>query len=320
MRETDPIIRLEGVTKRFGSTVAVSDVTFEVERGRCVGWLGPNGSGKTTLIRCMLGLARVTAGSIHVRGFAIPKDVRPALQRVGGIVEEPRFYPYLSGRRNLEVWAGLTGGDAATRIDWALARVDLTERAHSRVKEYSLGMRQRLGVARSLLTDPELLVLDEPSNGLDPAGMAEFRQMIRSFVEQDGRTVFISSHLLDEVEKIADEIAIVQEGKLVLHGSVADLVAGGRRVVRVRVDDPGRAEEVVGRLPNVVAVARRPDGGTLELALEKTDDEGSIAVTRALVEAGVGVAEIVHESESLEERFLDITRGMAASDPAPEPS
>ena len=234
----DPIITLDGVSKAFGTTQAVSNVSFQVMPGRCVGWLGPNGSGKTTLIRCMLGLARTTTGTITVRGHAIPGDVRQALTRVGAIVEEPRFYPYLSGKANLEVAAKFVGGDAATRIDWALERVDLVDRSGSKVKEYSLGMRQRLGVARSLLNDPELLILDEPSNGLDPAGIVEFRQMIRSFVEDDGRTVFISSHLLDEVQKMADDIAIVQSGKLVLHGSVD---AARRRRAAVDASARGRS-------------------------------------------------------------------------------
>jgi len=308
MSTAEPIIQLAGVTKRFGRTVAVDDVTIDVPRGRCLGWLGPNGSGKTTLIRCMLGLARASAGTIHVRGREVPKDVRHALSGVGAIVEEPRFYPYLSGRRNLEVAAGFVGRDAFGRIDAALARVDLTASAGRAVEKYALGMHQRLGVARSLLTDPELLILDEPSNGLDPAGMAEFRQMIRSFVEHDGRTVFISSHLLDEVEKIADDIAIVQAGALVVHGTVADLVAGGAATVRVRVDDPQRARGVLGGLGFVTAVDER-EPRALDVSLARLDDESSIALTRALVEAGVGVAEVVQRRETLEERFLDITGG-----------
>ena len=308
MSEAEPIIRLSGVTKRFGRTVAVDDVTIDVPRGRCLGWLGPNGSGKTTLIRCMLGLARPNAGTIHVRGREVPGDVRSALAGVGAIVEEPRFYPYLTGRRNLEVAAGFVGRDAFDRIDAVLDRVSMTYAAATAVKKYSLGMRQRLGVARSLLTDPELLILDEPSNGLDPAGMAEFRQMIRSFVELDDRTVFVSSHLLDEVEKIADDIAIVQSGALVAHGTVADLVAGGTTRIRLRVDDAERAVRVLGGLRYVMAV-ERTDAQTLEVSLERVDDETSIALTRALVEAGVGVVEVVRLRESLEERFLEITGG-----------
>ena len=310
----DPIITLAGVSKRFGATVAVSDVSFQVMPGRCVGWLGPNGSGKTTLIRCMLGLARTTTGTIIVRGHDIPGDVRRALTRVGAIVEEPRFYPYLSGKANLEVAARFAGGDAGSRVDWALERVDLADRGGSKVKEYSLGMRQRLGVARSLLNDPELLILDEPSNGLDPAGMAEFREMIRSFVEQEGRTVFISSHLLDEVQKMADDIAIVQSGKLVLHGSVEQLVADGRQSLRLRVDDPVGAEAALRRLELVTGV-EHGELGNLELSLDRIDDARSIAITRALVEAGIGVIELVRERESLEERFLQITSGAATGGP-----
>ena len=264
----------------------------------------------------MLGLARPTAGTIHVRGREVPREARSALAGVGAIVEEPRFYPYLTGRRNLDVAAGLVGQDAFGRIDGLLDRVGLADAGGTAVKKYSLGMRQRLGVARSLLSDPELLILDEPSNGLDPAGMAEFRRTIRSFVEEDGRTVFISSHLLDEVEKIADDIAIVQAGALVVHGSVADLVAGGAASLRLRVDDVDGAMRVLGDLAFVTRV-ERGDPGTLEVRLERVDDERSIALTRALVEAGVGVAELVRRRESLEERFLEITGEPPVADGMP---
>jgi ABC-2 type transport system ATP-binding protein len=304
----ETIIQLEGVSKRFGSVRAVTDVTFDVQRGRCLGWLGPNGSGKTTLIRCMLGLARVSEGTIHVRGRRIPQETRQALERVGGMVEEPRFYPYLSGRRNLQVWASFYGGDAHARIDWALGRVDLSARAKSPVKQYSQGMRQRLGLARALLNDPELLILDEPSNGLDPAGMAELRDMIRSFVDEEGRTVFVSSHLLDEVQKTADDIAIVNAGRLVTHGSVRELVAGGVQRIRLRVDDPVRAGSVLDHLPYVSGV-ERVDGGDLRVELDRAADDRAIELSRALVQAGVGVAELVQERDSLERRFLDITAG-----------
>jgi len=301
-----PIIRLEHVTKRFRTEVAVDDVSFDVARGRCVGWLGPNGSGKTTLIRCMLGLARVSSGSIAVRGHAMPGGAGPALERVGGIVEEPRFYPYLTGRGNLEVWAGFLGGESRSRVLPALERVGLAADGNRKVKQYSMGMRQRLGVARSLLNDPELLILDEPSNGLDPSGMAAFREMIRSFVEEDGRTVFVSSHLLDEVEKIADDIAIVHEGKLVLHGTVAELVGAGRQGLRLRVDDADRAVVVLESLHLVRGVERRGPH-ELRVELESFDDAFAIALNRSLVQAGIGVAEVVRERASLEERFLEIT-------------
>ena len=313
----ETIISLERVSKNFGKTQAVNDVSFDVLRGRCLGWLGPNGSGKTTLIRCMLGLARVSEGTISVRGHRIPEETRQALERVGGMVEEPRFYPYLSGRRNLQVWASFFGGDAHDRVDWALGRVDLTARASSPVKQYSQGMRQRLGLARALLNDPELLILDEPSNGLDPAGMAELRDMIRSFVDEEARTVFVSSHLLDEVQKTADDIAIVNAGRLLTHGSVRELVAGGTQRIRLRVDDPARAGTVLERLPYVSAIDRLEDGD-LRLALDRVEDERAIEVTRALVEAGIGVAELVQERDSLERRFLDLTAGSTPGAPEAE--
>jgi ABC-2 type transport system ATP-binding protein len=309
----ETIIALEHVSKRFGSTRAVVDVSFDVLRGRCLGWLGPNGSGKTTLIRCMLGLARVSEGTITVRGHAIPENRRRALERVGAIVEEPRFYPYLSGRRNLQVWASFYGGDAHERVNSVLARVNLTERARSPVKHYSQGMRQRLGVARALLNDPELLILDEPSNGLDPAGMVEFREMIRSFVEEDGRTVFVSSHLLDEVQRTADDIAIVNAGRLIMHGSVEELVAGGRRRLRVRVDDPTLADTILDTIPWVLGV-ERDASGDLRVEVDRLDDTRSMEVARALMGAGIGVAELVQEEDSLERRFLDLTEGSVPGD------
>jgi ABC-2 type transport system ATP-binding protein len=186
------------------------------------------------------------------------------------------------------------------------------------VKQYSQGMRQRLGLARALLNDPELLILDEPSNGLDPAGMAELRDMIRSFVDEEGRTVFVSSHLLDEVQKTADDIAIVNAGRLVTHGSVRDLVAGGAQRIRLRVDDPVRAGAVLQCLPYVSGF-ERVDGGDLRVQLDRAEDDRAIELSRALVEAGVGVAELVQERDSLERRFLDITAGSTPGAPEEPP-
>jgi ABC-2 type transport system ATP-binding protein len=304
---SDAIIQLEHVSKRFGQKLAVDDVTVDIPRGRCFAWLGPNGCGKTTLIRMMLGLARPTTGRIQLRGHEVPRDIRNALSRVGGIVEEPRFYPYLSGRRNLDVWAAHYGGEARGRIPAVLERVALSERADDKVKTYSLGMRQRLGVARALLNDPELLVLDEPTNGLDPAGMLEFRTMIRDLVEKEGRTVFISSHILDEVQKMADDIAIVQAGKLISWGRVDELIAAGRHSVLLRTDDDERARRVLSDIAFVTGVAGNDEYKALELEVADISDVRLIAIKRTLVEAGVGVAEIWRESESLEDRFLELT-------------
>lgn len=304
---SEHVIRLEGVTKRFGALTAVDDVTVDVPAGRCFAWLGPNGCGKTTLIRLMLGLARATSGRIEVCGHTIPQQTRRALEHVGGIVEEPRFYPYLSGRRNLEIWAAHFGGEAAGRIDDALARVRLNERATDRVAEYSLGMRQRLGVARALLNDPQLLILDEPTNGLDPAGLAEFRDLIRSFVDE-GRSVFISSHILGEVQKMADDIAIIQQGRMVASGSVDELIGGGRQRIYVRASDQARAATLFGERPWVHGVERDEFGG-LTLTVDKADDETLMQAGRELFGAGVDVIALYPLQDSLEQRFLEITGG-----------
>jgi ABC-2 type transport system ATP-binding protein len=289
----------------------------DVPRGRCFAWLGPNGCGKTTLIRMMLGLAQPTGGRIHLRGCEVPREIRRALSRVGGIVEEPRFYPYLSGRRNLDVWAAHYGGEARARIPAVLDRVALTDRAGDKVKTYSLGMRQRLGVARALLNDPELLVLDEPTNGLDPAGMLEFRTMIRNLVEQEERTVFISSHILDEVQKMADDIAIVQAGRLISWGPVDELIAAGRHSVLLRVDDEARARSVLSGVSFVAGIGTNEVHDALDLEVADISDERLIAINRTLVEAGVGVAEIWRESETLEQRFLDLTADSKPGDMSP---
>lgn len=304
---SDHVIKLEGVTKRFGQLTAVDDVTVEVPAGRCFAWLGPNGCGKTTLIRMMLGLARSTAGNIEVCGYNVPRATASALAEVGGIVEEPRFYPYLTGRQNLQVWAAHYGHGAAERIQSSLDRVRLAERADESVKTYSLGMRQRLGVARALLNDPKLLILDEPTNGLDPAGLAEFRDLIRSFVDE-GRSVFISSHILGEVQKMADDIAIIQKGRMVAFGSVEEMISGGRQQVYVRVSDVQAGAALLHDAQFVQNVATDEHGG-LTLGVEHADDDTLARVGKTLFDAGIAVISLYPIQESLEERFLDITGG-----------
>ncbi|MFN8109484.1 MAG: ABC transporter ATP-binding protein [Thermoleophilia bacterium] len=309
---TTAIIETEGLTKRFGKRNAVNDVDLSVPAGTCFGFLGPNGAGKTTMIRMLLSLAGPTSGRATVRGVDVVAHPRTALQRVGGIVEEPRFYPYMTGRQNLEAWAALVGAGARERIPALLDRAGLSARGDERASTYSLGMRQRLAVARALLSDPELLILDEPSNGLDPAGMAEFRTMIRALVEVEHRTVFISSHLLDEVQRICDAVAIVNHGTVVVQGSMRELIGGGETGVEVDCDDPGRATQVLRGVPGVTDVRPRPDGRLL--AVGATSREASIGITNALVHAGVGVAQVRLFEESLEQRYLEITEGATPSD------
>ncbi|MGH3015159.1 MAG: ABC transporter ATP-binding protein, partial [Gaiellaceae bacterium] len=238
------VVETSGLTKRFGDRVAVQDVDLRVPRGSAFGYLGPNGAGKTTLIRMLLGLTHASAGRMRLLGRSVPAERAAALARVGAIVEEPRFHGHLTGRENLTVIAAAREPEAHARVDGALARVGLSQRADDRVKRYSLGMRQRLGVARSLLADPALLILDEPTNGLDPAGIHEFRAMIRGFVAE-GRTVLLSSHLLDEVEKICDAVAIVDRGRVVMQGSIAELAAGGEQTILIATSDDERSSAIL---------------------------------------------------------------------------
>ena len=231
--DASPIIETDGLTKRFGKIVAVDGLSLTVQRGHVFGLLGPNGSGKTTTMGMLLGLTRPTAGSFRL--FGEQGNNQDALRRVGAIVETPTFYPYLTGRQNLAYFQGILGRGTAQELDALLDQVSLADRADDRFHTYSLGMKQRLGLAYALLGDPELLFLDEPTNGMDPAGMAEMRDLIRSLGTED-RTVFLSSHLLHEVEQVCDSVVILSKGKLIAQGSVAELLQG-RGQIRAR---PGR--------------------------------------------------------------------------------
>ncbi len=300
------VVQTAALTKRFGDRVAVDAVDLHISRGAAFGYLGPNGAGKTTLIRMLLGLTSATSGTMRLLGRPVPAERKQALARVGAIVEEPRFHAHLTGRENLEVVAAAREPEAHERIDGALARAGLSQRADDRVKSYSLGMRQRLGVARSLLADPELLILDEPTNGLDPAGIREFRHMIRGFVAE-GRTVLLSSHLLDEVEKICDEVAIVDRGQVVVQGSIAELAAGAEQTILVATSDDERALRLIGEHRGVESAAAEPEG--IRVALHP-DVEGELAADdlgRRIVLSGLAIRRFEPARASLEERFLEIT-------------
>ena len=304
--ESGLAIETNGLTKRFGRRAAIDGVDLRVPRGCAFGFLGPNGAGKTTMIRTLLGLTHASAGSMSVLGRPVPAERASALRRVGAIVEEPRFHPNLSGRENLRIVAAVRGPQTRERIEPALARVGLSDRAGDKVKSYSMGMRQRLGVARCLLADPLLLILDEPTNGLDPGGIQEFREMIRAMVEREGRTVFISSHLLDEVEKTCDAAAIVDRGKVIVQGPIAELAQGGgvRNELIVGVDDVELALSTLGA-SELVREARRSDEGLrVELA---GDPRTASGVNATLVRAGVGVMRLEPVRQSLEQRFLEVT-------------
>ncbi|MGH7687954.1 MAG: ABC transporter ATP-binding protein [Candidatus Dormibacteria bacterium] len=296
--------------KSFGSRAALRDVDLVVPQGVAFGLLGPNGAGKTTLIRCMLGLTRPTSGSVQLMGHPVPRERSAALARVGAVVEEPRFFDHLSGRDNLRIVSALLDDSATARIPEVLERVGLRGRELDRVATYSLGMRQRLGIARCLLNDPLLLILDEPMNGLDPAGIQEFRVLIRALVGE-GRSVLISSHLLDEIEKTCDVVAIIDRGVLVRQAALDALRHAAGNQVRIAVGDSVLARAVLGRVGWVQSVALE-DSGAIVCTL--APDASAAALNRALVQAGVDVSLLEPASASLEERFLDLTTRL--QDPA----
>jgi ABC-2 type transport system ATP-binding protein len=300
------VVETAGLTKRFGDRVAVDGVDLHVPRGSAFGYLGPNGAGKTTLIRMLLGLTDATGGTMRLLGRPVPAERAAALARVGAIVEEPRFHGYLTGRENLRVIAAAREPEAHDRIDGALRRVGLSQRADERVKRYSQGMRQRLGVARSLLADPELLILDEPTNGLDPAGIHEFRAMIRGFVAE-GRTVLLSSHLLDEVEKICDQVAIVDRGRVVMQGSIAELAAGGGQTILIATSDDERALAILSGHSAVESAATGPDSVRVTLHADVEPEAAATDISRCLVLADLVIRRFEPARASLEQRFLEIT-------------
>jgi ABC-type multidrug transport system ATPase subunit len=297
MQNTTTIVETHGLTKRYGSGVlAVDSVDMSVRRGEVYGFLGPNGAGKTTTLRMLVGLIRPTSGTATVAGH-VPGD--PAgLARIGSLIESPGFYPYLSGRENLRVIADLASVPQK-RVDEVLDIVELASRAGRKFGTYSTGMKQRLGVAAALLKDPELLILDEPSNGLDPQGMAEMRKLIKD-VGQGDRTVLISSHLLGEVEQICDRVAVISNGRLVKQSTVQDLV--GEEGVLVRAQPLAAAEEMLARMfgPQVVS----QQDGALQI---RTKPERSADINQQLTSAGIRVSELRPFERSLEEVFFQLT-------------
>ena len=311
-RQSSYVVETDGLTKRFGDKTAVEGVALRVPRGVAFGYLGPNGAGKTTLIRMLLGLIEPSAGSMTLLGRPVPAERRQALARVGAIVDEPRFHGHLSGRQNLWAIAAARERAAHARIEDVLARVGLRERGDDRVAKYSMGMRQRLGIAACLIADPELLILDEPMNGLDPAGMLELRGLIRDFVAE-GRTVVLSSHLLNEVEKTCDQIAIVDRGRVVVQGSIAELARSADRTLRLATGDPFRARELLAPDPAVSEIA--PDGDRIVLTLRRgaPAKATAAAITRRLVAAGIDLYELEIAQATLEQRFLEITSRLGAA-------
>jgi ABC-2 type transport system ATP-binding protein len=309
-----PPLEVRGLVKRYGGLTAVAGVDVTVEVGDVYGYLGPNGAGKTTSLRMMLGLIRPTAGSVRLFGRDPWESVR-ALDGVAGFVEAPTFYPYLSGRRNLELLAAFDGNGAVERIDEALARVELSDRAGDRVGGYSHGMRQRLGIAAALLRDPRLLLLDEPTTGLDPAGMRDMRVLIRR-LSQHGITIVLSSHLLAEVEELCNRVAIIQLGKIAYEGEISALKRSAGASYSLSTTDDDRAMEVA-RAQRGIENVRQHQG---QVWFNSAGEDVVAELSQALVEAGALIVSLTPQTATLEQLFFSLTEGPEAGDGTAAPS
>ncbi len=300
MNDPDTILKTTALTKRFGKRLAVRDLDLAVHRGDIFGFLGPNGAGKSTTIRMVLSLIAPTSGSVQLFGRDARVD-RSVLARVGGLVERPDFYLYLSAMKNMEIVSALYGKVDRGRIMEVLGIVGLADRAQDRVKAYSHGMKQRLGIAQALIAQPELLILDEPTNGLDPQGMKEVRELILRLNRDHGMTVFLSSHLLNEIEQVATRMCILHRGELVVQGSVRELLSRERVAVRIQADPVERAAALLEEMDWVTDISRQDDHLTCTMAEQDLSRSNT-----AMVEAGIAVSAFAPR-RSLEDYFLSIT-------------
>jgi ABC-2 type transport system ATP-binding protein len=298
----DIILRTIGLTKHFGKLEAVKNLSLELHRGEVFGFLGPNGAGKSTTVGMILGLVAPTAGSIELFGHQLKGSQWAMLRRVGAVIEEPAFYPYLSGRDNLEALARAIGHIPRVKITEVLERVNLLDRAEDRYGHYSMGMKQRLGIASTLLRDPELIILDEPASGLDPAGTKEVRDLIPRLAHES-RAVFLCSHLLHEVELMCDRVAIIKQGVMLASAPVQELLTQGQ-MIQIKVDDPTQATAILGSLPWIKSVRRENDYLVVDAPKESASQ-----VNRALAEHNIFASELISRSASLESVFLQLTGG-----------
>ena len=307
MSEQGPPVRARGLVKRYDDVLAVDHIDLNVNMGDVYGFLGPNGAGKTTTLRMILGLITPTEGHAELFGLDPMRDGARALNGVAGFVEAPRFYPYMTGLKNLELLAALDGDGAAGRIDEVLETVELAPRAIHRVGGYSHGMRQRLGIAAALLRRPRLLILDEPATGLDPAGMRDMRLLIRSLADQ-GITVLLSSHQLPEVQDLCDRVAIVDRGRVVYEGALADLRRQGGAGYKLRTSDDERALAIAREQPGIEHAHLGEHGLSLQ-----ADERDVGTLSLALGQGGIAILNLTPELATLEDLFFRLTE--AAGEP-----
>ena len=303
MMEPAPALALEDVSKRFGRFQAVDHLSLQVEPGHLAGFLGPNGAGKSTTLYMIPRLVRPTSGRIRLFGVDIWKDYKRAIRSVGITVESPAFYEYLSGRKNLELAARLLDNVSPREIDEILERIGLAERQHDRVRVYSTGMKQRLGVGRAFLGRPRLLILDEPTNGMDPEGTQEVLSFLREKVRNDGLTIFISSHLMSEIEEFCDTVFVINRGHLVASGSVKELLKPHERIVRVTFQGKVPDRDFISRHPQIRKL-EPVTAETVEITLAQDD---SAWLNQCLQQAGFKVSAIAPKQKTLKEFFLSIT-------------
>jgi len=300
-----PTVRLENVTKIIRKKTIIDNISFEIYPGEVFGFLGPNGAGKTTTIRMLVGLIKPTSGKVEICGFDVKKQFVQAMQRLGSIVENPELYKYLSGRENLKIFARMLSGVDEERMQEVIDLVDLTERIDDQVRTYSLGMRQRLGIAQALLGRPDVLILDEPTNGLDPMGIKDLRIFIRKLVDDTGLSVLVSSHILSEIELLADRVAIMSHGKIVQVGKVSDLIGSASSGVVWRVSDTVQVFEMFTTSPFVQAV-EISDDHTLHTLM---DESKTGVLNEDLIKAGIDVWTIERKVQTLEDLFIGLTGG-----------
>ncbi len=303
MSATPAALSLESLSKRFGRIRAVDHLSLDVEPGQIAGFLGPNGAGKSTTLYMISRLVHPTGGRIRVFGIDVWQDHRAAARAMGAMVEIPSFYGYLSARKNLELIANLRGDGGGRQIDELVERMGLADRQHDKVQTFSMGMKQRLGLGRALLGNPRLLVLDEPTNGMDPEGTREILSFLREKTERDGLTVFLSSHLLYEVEEYCDTVFVIDEGRLVASGNVREILTPHQRILRVTFDGSVPAIQTLMDQPQIEDVAALP-GNTLEITLARSD---GVWLNQYLSKAGYRVAALVPKQKMLKEFFFSIT-------------
>lgn len=298
----EPIVVIENLTKKIKGRTIIDDVSFQVYKGEVFGFLGPNGAGKTTTIRMIVGLMNITAGDIKINGYSIQQNFEKAIRSVGAIVENPEMYKFLTGQQNLLQYARMVGGVTEEKLTEVVELVGLSKRINDKVKTYSLGMRQRLGLAQCLLHDPEVLILDEPTNGLDPAGIREIRDYLRLLAREKNMAVIVSSHLLSEMEMMCDRIGIIQNGKLVDVQQVKDFTEDKEKVYELEVSPVKESIKVLEKLFPTLLMNKTATGISVTLAKESIPE-----IIKSLVNADIKVYGIKEITKSLEDRFLEIT-------------